>query len=46
LKEEDRKDEVKKVNEERSSEEEDEDGGEKYMEKVIRNRMEKEGERQ
>jgi hypothetical protein len=27
-------------------EEEDEDGGEKYTEKVIRKRMEKEGERQ
>ena len=38
MKEEDRKDEVTKVNEEeRSSEEEDdEDGGEKYTEKVIR----------
>jgi len=49
LKGEDRKDEVTKVNkEERSSEEEedDEDGEEKYMEKVIRERMEKEGERQ
>jgi hypothetical protein len=47
LKEEDRKDEVTKVNEERSSEEEDEDGGEKYTEKVIRKRMEKkEGVRQ
>jgi hypothetical protein len=47
LKEEDRKDEVTKVNEEeRSSEEEDEDGGEKYTNKVIRKRMEKEGERQ
>jgi hypothetical protein len=43
LKEEDRKDEMTKVNEE----EEDEDGGEKYTEKVIRKRMEKkEGERQ
>ena len=40
MKEEDRKDEVTKVNEE-----EDEDGGEKYTEKVIRKRME-EGERQ
>ena len=47
MKEEDRKDEVTKVNEEeRSSEEEDEDGGEKYTNKVIRKRMEKEGERQ
>jgi len=49
LKGEDRKDEVTKVNKEkRSSEEEedDEDGEEKYMEKVIRKRMEKEGERQ
>ena len=38
MKEEDRKDEVIKVNEEeRSSEDEDdEDGGEKYTEKVIR----------
>ena len=43
MKEEDRKNEVTKVNEEeRSSEEEDdEDGGEKYTEKVIRKRMEK-----
>ena len=48
MKEEDRKDEVTKVNEERSSEEEDdEEGGEIYTEKVIRKRMEKkEGERQ
>ena len=49
MKEEDRKNEVTKVNEEeRSSEEEDdEDGGEKYTEKVIRKRMEKkEGDRQ
>lgn len=47
MKEEDRKDEVTKVNEEeRSSEEDDEDGGQKYTEKVIRKRMEKEGERQ
>ena len=48
MKEEDRKDEVTKVNEERSSkEEEDEDGGVKYTEKVIRKRMEKkEGEMQ
>ena len=37
MNEEDRKDEVTKVNEEeRSSEEEDEDGGEKYTEKVIK----------
>ena len=37
-----------KVNEEErsSKEEEDEDGGEKYTEKVIKKRMEKEGERQ
>ena len=42
MKEEDRKDEVTKVNEERSSEVEgDEDGGEKYTEMVIRKRMEK-----
>ena len=40
MKEEDRKDEVTKVNEERSSEEEDEDGEEKYTEKVFRKRME------
>ena len=48
MKEEDRKDEVTKVNEEErsSKEEEDEDGGEKYTEKVIKKRMEKEGERQ
>jgi hypothetical protein len=39
---------VTKVNEEErsSKEEEDEDGGEKYTEKVIKKRMEKEGERQ
>ena len=42
MKEEDRKDEVTKVNEEeRSSEEEDEDEGEKYTEKVIGKWMEK-----
>ena len=42
MNEEDRKDEVTMVNEE-----DDEDGGEKYTEKVIRKRMEKkEGERQ
>jgi hypothetical protein len=47
LKEEDKKDEVTKVNEEErsSKEEEDKDGGEKYTEKVIKKRMEKEGER-
>jgi hypothetical protein len=41
LKEEDKKDEVTKVNEEErsSKEEEDEDGGEKYTEKVIKKRI-------
>ena len=47
MKEEDRKDEVTKVNEERSSEVEgDEDGGEKYTEMVIRKRMRRRRERQ